>query len=208
MPVDEDAALIAERSALHETLKALTPQEWDHASLCHGWRVRDVASHAHITATMSVPRLLFGIARHKGDFNRFMAVHVPQLGNRPTTEILREWERFATSADIPPTTKKVEMALDAFVHHHDIAIPLGKDVPSDSQRLRWMADGMVAARRPLDSGGAVKGLRLLATDIDWHYGTGPEVRGPAAALILAACGRRALDDQLDGDGVAELIRRS
>ena len=66
---------------------------------------------------------------------------------------------------------------------------------------------MVGANKLLGSADRVKGLRLIATDIEWHYGTGPEVRGPAPALILAACGRRAADDQLDGAGLAVLQGR-
>jgi len=207
MPVDEDAAVIAERSAFYETLKTLTAEEWDAQSLCGGWRNRDVATHVHLALTIKVPRLLVGLVMNRGDFNRFMASYVPQMGNRPVSEILAVWRDVATSAKIPPTTKKVEIALDAFVHHHDIALPIGKSVPSDPERLRWMADGMVAAQKPILSGPRVKGLQLIANDIDWHYGTGPEIHGPAAALILAGCGRTALDDQLEGDGLAELARR-
>ena len=207
MPVNEDAALIAERSSFYETLRALTPEEWDHPSLCGGWRNRDVATHVHLALTIKIPRLIVGLALNRGDFKKFMASYVPQLGDRPISEILGSWEAVATSAKIPPTTKKVEITLDAFVHHHDIALPIGRVVTSDPERLRWMADGMVAAQRPILSGPRVKGLRLIATDIDWHYGTGPEIQGPAAALILAGCGRTALSDQLEGDGLAELVRR-
>ena len=207
MPVDEDAALIAERSALYETLTRLSPEEWDHPSLCRGWRNRDVATHVHLALTIGIPRLLLGLATHRGDFNRFMAGYARRLGDRPTSEILASWAEVRTSARIPPTTRKVEVAMDSFVHHHDICVPLGKDVPSDPARLRWMADGMVATKQQIGSGPRVKGLRLIATDIDWHYGTGPEVRGRAAALIVAGCGRAALHDRLEGDGVAELARR-
>lgn len=207
MPVDEDAALIAERSALYETLTGLTPEEWDHPSLCPGWRNRDVASHVHLALTISIPRLLVGLATNRGDFNRFMASHARRLGDRPTSEILASWDEARTSARIPPTTKRVEVAMDAYVHHHDICVPIGKDVPSDPARLRWMADGMVAAKQQIGSGPRVQGLRLIATDIDWHYGTGPELRGPAAALILAGCGRTVWHDRLEGDGLTELARR-
>jgi hypothetical protein len=66
---------------------------------------------------------------------------------------------------------------------------------------------MVATGRPILAGRRVEGLRLVATDIDWHYGTGPEITGPAVALMLAGCGRRVLDDQLAGPGLVELQSR-
>ncbi len=208
MPVNEDAALIAERTSMYEMLQTLSPEEWDRDSLCDGWRVRDVATHAHLLVTIKPLRAVVGVVLNRGNINKFMASYVPQLGNRPTEEILASWAEVATSAKIPPTTKKVEITLDCFVHRHDICVPLGREVSTDPERLRWMADGMVAAKNPILSGPRVEGLQLIATDIDWHYGTGPEITGPAAALILAGCGRTALHDQLEGSGLDELRRRS
>ena len=206
MPVNEDAALIAERTSMYEMLQTLSEEEWNRDSLCEGWRVRDVATHAHLLVTIKPLRAVVGVVLNRGNINRFMASYVPQLGNRPTEEILASWAEVATSTKIPPTTKKVEITLDCFVHRHDICVPLGREVSTDPERLRWMADGMVAAKNPILSGPRVEGLQLIATDIDWHYGTGPEIKGPAAALILAGCGRTALHDQLEGSGLDELRR--
>jgi uncharacterized protein (TIGR03083 family) len=35
----------AERGDLAEFLATLTPEQWEAASLCEGWRVRDVVAH-------------------------------------------------------------------------------------------------------------------------------------------------------------------
>ena len=48
---------------------------------------------------------------------------------------------------------------------------------------------------------------LRATDTDWQHGTGPEVSGPAVALLLAVTGRKATLDDLTGDGVPALRER-
>ena len=53
----------------------------------------------------------------------------------------------------------------------------------------------------------VAGLKLAATDIDWTFGDGPEVRGTGEALLLAICGRKAALDDLEGEGVATLRSR-
>ncbi len=34
-----------ERIALAATLRTLTPEQWEHDSLCEGWTVKDVAAH-------------------------------------------------------------------------------------------------------------------------------------------------------------------
>ena len=207
MPIDPDDALIAERRAFLATLETLTDDEWNHASLCGGWRIRDVASHAHLAVTSSLRTAVVGILRNRGVYDRWMSGYARSLGDRPVSEILASWRIAAESAKQPPAARPAQSALDIFVHHHDVLVPLGREVPSDPDRLRWMADGVVAIGRPLGWGTRVKDLRLLATDIDWHYGTGPEVQGPAAAIIMAACGRDALHDQLTGPGVEELRRR-
>ena len=49
----------------------------------------------------------------------------------------------------------------------------------------------------------IDGLRLVATDLDWSWGSGPEVSGTAEAVLLAIFGRPTYDE-LTGDGVARL----
>lgn len=53
----------------------------------------------------------------------------------------------------------------------------------------------------------VRGLRLVATDVDHTVGDGPEVRGPTEAIILAASGRPVALDELSGQGVELLTNR-
>ena len=205
--IDEQQALRHERAALYETVRELSPEEWDTASLCEGWRIRDVIAHVNLGVTITAPAVLVGLLAARGDFDRFMKKYAVKKGSRPVPALLAETEMVAGSSRNPPTTKRVDLAIDALVHHHDIAIPLGRTVPTDAARLRWLADGMVGANKAIGSAERSRGLRLIATDIDWHYGTGPEVRGPAAALIYAAAGRGALDEVLDGEGLAALQER-
>ncbi len=44
------------------------------------------------------------------------------------------------------------------------------------------------------------GLRLRATDMEWSTGDGPEVVGPAEAIVMAMAGRLAALEDLTGDG--------
>jgi len=50
-------------------------------------------------------------------------------------------------------------------------------------------------------------VRLCATDIDWQWGDGPEIRGPGEAIFFAMLKKRMLLDKLDGDGVTVLTAR-
>ena len=54
----------------------------------------------------------------------------------------------------------------------------------------------------------VEGVTLRATDAAWTYGSGPEVTGPAIALLMAMTGRSTALDDLSGEGVAILRQRA
>ena len=196
MPVNEDAALIAERTWMYEMLQTLSEEEWNRDSLCEGWRVRDVATHAHLLVTIKPLRAVVGVVLSRGNINKFMASYVPQLGNRPTEEILASWAEVATSAKIPPTTKKVEITLDCFVHRHDICLPLGREVSTDPERLRWMADGMVAAKNPILSGPRVEGPRRQVS----HLPGSVAVDAARVRYQLQCCGFVVEHDRYDWNG--------
>jgi hypothetical protein len=51
----------------------------------------------------------------------------------------------------------------------------------------------------------IAGFTLTATDIDWSHGQGPEVLGPAEALVMMMAGRAAALDDLWGEGKAALV---
>jgi hypothetical protein len=52
-----------------------------------------------------------------------------------------------------------------------------------------------------------KNLRLVATDIEWSCGEGPEVSGTAEALLMAVAARPLVLADLSGDGVATMAQR-
>ena len=202
--IDEHEALKAERRNLYETLRGLAPTDWDAPTVCPGWRVRDVVAHVNVGATIRLWKVLPGLVLAGGDFDRFMARHAARRGRRPVEVLLRESAVVAETARVPSVSERVDVAIDVFVHHHDIAGPCGLEVPSDPARLRWLADGMVGGNRWLGSARRLKGLRLIATDIDWHYGTGPEVHATVPDLLLASCGRDVGPDRLRGEGADRL----
>jgi hypothetical protein len=52
-----------------------------------------------------------------------------------------------------------------------------------------------------------RGVRLVATDLDWVHGSGPEVTGPAEALVMVMAARPDALNQLTGPGKALLAQR-
>ena len=129
-----------------------------------------------------------------------------RLGASPTTQLVGTLREVAGSHNLPPGTKPANLLADLVIHTQDIRRPLGmpRDIPPE--RLRSVAD-MSVSSTGFGVKKRIKGLKLRATDLDWSAGSGPEVTGPAEALILAMNGRPAALADLSGDGLATLESR-
>lgn len=96
--------------------------------------------------------------------------------------------------------------VDGMIHQQDIRRPLGigRVIPPD--RLERVLDN--ALRSPATRGARkARGVRLIATDIDWVFGDGLEVAGPGEALIMAMAARPDALNQLTGPGKGLLAQR-
>ena len=169
---------VAVRLALRAHLRSLTAEQWDHPSLCAGWRVRDVAGHVISSPQMTwrataalVPGLL-------GGYNATIARDGRRRGCVPVGEILAQFDRWASVRRGPVTTTHVEPLLDALVHTQDILRPLGIDhhMPADAAAIA--ADRCRVLASFLGSRHLLRRVRLVATDAPWDRGRGPCVRGP------------------------------
>ncbi len=109
--------------------------------------------------------------------------------------------RFTRSAPNPADLG--DLVADNLTHLLDVTEPLGIDVDVPEERLIASLDLLVTIN-DWGSKKRAKGVRLVATDVDWSHGSGPEVRGAARHLILALGGRVAVRDQLSGDGVEQV----
>jgi uncharacterized protein (TIGR03083 family) len=138
-----------ERLGLAATLHTLTPEQWEHDSLCEGWTVKDVAAHVisthpqlGFTGTMGV------FMRNLGrGYNTMIFRETKRTSARKSTdEIVQDFETYATSRTKIFTTTTVEPLIDALVHHQDIA----QELPSGNRgnlayRLAQMRLGRMLA---------------------------------------------------------------
>ncbi len=95
---------------------------------------------------------------------------------------------------------------DCVIHHQDIRRPLRlpREVPAD--RLVEALDFSLPAP-VLPSRHNAAGVRVVATDLDWQHGDGPEIHGPGESLLMALAGRAdALSDR-QGAGLETLSAR-
>ncbi|MFC4123342.1 maleylpyruvate isomerase family mycothiol-dependent enzyme [Nocardia rhizosphaerae] len=192
--------LAEERAELLDLLRGLSEQEWEAPSLCTGWRVRDVVGHL-LTDTLGPLEYAAAAARNRGSIDRVNNALAASFACLPTAQLLHKFEH--ESGRLSRFSPRL-MLSDLLVHHQDIRRPLGRP-------RRIPADRMIAVLSYPDPfafpGRRTRGLRFVATDLDWSWGDGPEIRGPGEAIALAVVGRAIVLDELTGGGVPELRRR-
>jgi hypothetical protein len=89
---------------------------------------------------------------------------------------------------------------DGMVHQQDIRRALGIPRSIPPERLVVAVNfARIAPAIGLPVAGRVRGLKLVATDMDWSAGRGPEVHGTGEALLMAIAGRRGITDELSGE---------
>ena len=95
---------------------------------------------------------------------------------------------------------------DGTIHHQDVrrALGLPRTIPDTDSSLSSTSPWEPP---PCPPKATAKGLKLLATDVDWGSGAGPEVTGPGEALLMAAAGRAQALGELSGEGLATLDER-
>jgi uncharacterized protein (TIGR03083 family) len=195
------------RLRVGDLLESLSPAEWDAPSLCRGWRVRDVAGHLGLVPTITLWDMLAVAPRAGFDPHRINTLLAIRHGSAGPDEILAKIRRHAGDRRTAKGLDTRNALFDVIVHSQDIAVPLGRDLPVPVEYCReglrrvWAMGWPFRARRNL------AGLTLRASDTDWTVGAGPEVTGPALALLLLLTGRTgAAVDALHGAGVAALKR--
>jgi len=201
-PVDDPFASIAsERRALADLVDGLTDGQLATPSLCGAWTVKEVAAHLMAAEQGAVSEFLVAMVLGRFSFdraNRRMTAARASLSVAELTALMRE---HADSRFTPPTMDWHAPLTEVMVHREDIAVPLG--LPSDRPAELWgqVLEFLVSpkARRGFVPG-RLPDVGLVASDVDWSYGSGPEVAGPAASLALACSGRAAGLEPLSGPG--------
>jgi uncharacterized protein (TIGR03083 family) len=194
----------AERADLAAFLSTLTPPEWDAASLCTRWSVKDVVAHVISYEDLSVAGLLGRFA--KGRIVNANQVGVDEYSHLSPPELIDFLNRHLDPSGLTAGFGGMIGFVDGTIHHQDIrrALDRPRTIPAD--RLRRILP-LIPGNPRLGAGRRIKGLRLRAADVDWTHGDGPEVTGPGEALMMAMTGRPAALDDLTGPGKDQLAQR-
>ncbi len=184
-----------ERLAFIELLESLSDDQWRTASLCSAWTIENVAAHlAWAPATRPLDAVK-DAARAGFRLNRMIADSAVRWTARGREAILAQLRDNAVNDATPLGMPQVAALTDAVVHGLDVRVPLSLRSAVDPEAFRLIADSTVAARWPMSVpvGGSVrtrlKGTHLVATDADWEWGTGTEIREPSDRILLRLLGR-------------------
>ncbi len=200
------AMVEAERNDVADLAESLSDEQWETQSLCDAWKVRDVVGHVNAVAKTSLLGSLGGVVKSAFNVDRYLARDGLAQGARPRAELIADLRSNAGARNLPPMIKPQDLFGDTLIHGQDIRRPLGlvRDLPADGLLMvldREKDNRLLGIRK------RVAGLRLVATDLDWSHGDGPEVSGKGEAVLMAMLGRKAALADLTGEGVAALTSR-
>jgi uncharacterized protein (TIGR03083 family) len=130
------------------------------------------------------------------------------MAERPADELAESLRRNAENPFRPPIVGYPGQLTDLQVHGQDMRRPLGLPHGLRLDRLRISLDFLVGGRAVgFAPRRRLAGLRFETSDLDWSWGTGPVLAGPAEALVMAITGRTVALGELDGEGIPILVNR-
>ncbi|WP_116203243.1 maleylpyruvate isomerase family mycothiol-dependent enzyme [Amycolatopsis circi] len=196
-----------ERADFADFLETLAPEHWDEPTLCVGWNVRSVIAHVVSYDELGGRQLAQRFVRAGLSLRRCNETGIAEYRVRAPEDLIGVMRRNPQPGRILGKFGGMIGFLDGLIHQQDIRRPLGLPRTIPAARLRRALD-LSLRSPPLGASRRLRGLRAIATDLDWTSGNGLEVRGPAEALLLTLAGRRAAANDLAGPGLDVLVSRT
>jgi uncharacterized protein (TIGR03083 family) len=204
--MDPTTLATQERDEFADLLAGLTDRQWNASSLCGGWRIRDVAAHVIAYLDRSRAEFTATLAKHRFDLDRLNAADVHRFSPCSPEHIVGFMRDHATPRGVGSGFGGRVALVECMIHQQDIRRPLNLPRAIPAERLH--AALKFATMAPLIRGGwYTRGVRLIATDLEWATGRGPEVRGPAETILMAMARRPSAFADLTGPGVMILGHR-
>ena len=198
-------AMAAEaRTDFSDLIDGLSPEQLEMPSLCDEWTARGVLAHLTSFVEVGLGSMFLHMVKNKFDFDRVsISMAAPQL-ERSAADVVRDLRtKAAKSAPLPMFPEAMTMT-DVAIHTQDLRRPLGLDGTLDPEVLRAALEFLTThkmAATLIPNRPTLEGVRLVACDLDWSHGSGPEIRGTGEAILMALANRDVVSE-LTGDGLA------
>ncbi|OZM70665.1 DinB family protein [Amycolatopsis antarctica] len=196
----------AERQDLADFLDTLATDDWQAPTLCSDWTAHQVVAHVISFEELSRPQLVARFVKGWLGPGNVNSVGVREYVTRSPSELIALVRAYALPRGLTAGFGGAIALTDGLIHHQDIRRSLKQPRSIPPERL--VAALQMAVRAPtLPARRNTRGLRLVAIDIDWDFGQGPEVTGSGEALLMAIAGRPAALADLHGPGLDTLAAR-
>lgn len=194
----------AERASLGTYLETLDASKWSAPTWCEKWNVQQVVGHLIAAANITAAHFFLGLIKSGFNFNKVVEGDLVNYAAGSPADVLKRFQGIVGSTRKPPGPAYVALG-EIMVHGEDIRRALGTQGSHPKEHLLVVAEAYRKTGTPLLGKKRSAGLCLVANDLDWSAGVGPEVKGPAMSLILSMAGRRKALDDCTGPGV-EIMR--
>lgn len=168
--------------------------------------MRDVVAHVVSYEGAGAVELTRRFTQGRFMLNRINGVSLQQQQEREPDELLALLREHVTPRGLTSAFGGRVALVDTLMHHQDIRRALGtpRDVPAE--RLRAALPFAFIAP-PIRARWHVRGVKVVASDVAWSGGTGPEARGAGEAILMVMGGRRGVAEELTGPGAQRLVNR-
>lgn len=193
-----------------DAVAELDAGDWSAPSLCDEWTNHDVLAHLVVGYGGGFGSMLAEMYRRGGSFDAAnIALACTLAATRTPEELLDDFARLIDQPKgIGRLLPRRMMVGDHVTHELDVLYALGREPDICADALVAVLKTQVSLPNPFVPAFAnSRGLRLVATDVDWAHGRGPAVRGRAAELVSVLGNRPKMLHRLTGDGVPELSAR-
>ena len=192
------------RCEFADRVESLDEGASDSQSWCAGWRVRDVVGHLVHLAEATQLSIVRDVIKGGLRPDRALSKVARGLGDEGVPELAR---RLRAAADgrfhVLGTPRAVALG-EVLVHSADALRALGLELDAPPQDVVPVLDGYWRVGRVAFHAAPQRGRGLVATDVDWTRGQGPEVTGRAIDLLLLIANRRQVVSSLSGPGATTL----
>jgi len=195
---DLQPVVAAEFVALADLLESATDEQWDTASLCAGWRVREVIAHMTMAARYPEDKFMAELRAREFDFGRLSNEIASRDAGLPTGELVANLRSEVMQHWTPPGGGYHGALNHVVIHGLDVTVPLGVSRRSPDHTIRIVLDDLTTGGVHERFGTSVEGRSLQATDLNWSHGSGPALRGKAGDLALILCGRTIPAGRIEG----------
>jgi uncharacterized protein (TIGR03083 family) len=185
---DQQSWVASTYRGLADLLATAAVDTWDAPSLCETWLVRHVVAHVTMPVRLTPVEFATEMAAAGGDFTVLSNIMATRGAALPRTDLLDQLRSPTLHAWQPPGGGPAGALSHAVIHSLDVTLALGQPTVAPMGAVTAVLDSLGDAHGTT-FGVDLSGVRLEATDTDWHRGSGQLVRVDGGSLVALLSGR-------------------